>query len=436
VNDSEACTHDRASAIKSIASERRRAQSNNTAPHEGNHSITSSSDTFRIDQGDLSRQPRLRNEVLSSPASTTHHTSQVTTASNSIPWSSPNATSDLFTAPSSVISPGFTGASFNAHVAREPFSLERLAANDSSFQMISHAPFLTQVVEIFIREIDWIMDLLSGTRIHKLILQYPTQGFQGCFPSLAEDLHVLAIAMIALTAQMCPTELQAILLTMDWPVPLRELSNGGAIHSRAYNLAASRLNDPKATGEPKDWPAEHFAASYLLRIYEKNDGRARNTKENLLVDLYRLQQAGFHRLPLQRSNITEWKAEHDLLGYRLFWQYFDKDCVISWFGKVGRVINTQRAIICLRDPFGHMPIDQLCRLDFQAPATCSCLSSSQEINLSAFVGGGVRLSAITVRFSDRVSRVTSPLSSGQKMLNNWLTTLILSLPDLRKMSKQ
>ena len=287
---------------------------------------------------------------------------------------------------------------------------------------------LRPLLDTYFRELEPMNGLLHKTRVHRLMeLDQGKPLLEHCPPSLQPAMRLLLLAVVLLTAQMHPTEVEATLLSAK-PGARSGFATALSLEQAAYRAAQNSLDTMAATVPLDTWAEECFAASYLLRTYEKFAGRSLASKEGILVDMARLQQAGLHRSPrLVRSrshrrasgdvDAVPWTEEAHLLAYRVFWAYFDKDRTTAWITGAGYLLHAQHSNICLRDPFGHLEISHVaCVLPGEkgwAPDRCGCSIASMGTSLppptlSAFAGANARMGAIMGRFIDRMSALHSP----------------------------
>lgn len=287
---------------------------------------------------------------------------------------------------------------------------------------------LRPLLDTYFRELEPMSCLLHQTRVQRLMeLDQGKPLLEHCPPSLRPAMRLLLLAVVGLTAQMHPTEVEATLLSAK-PGARSGFATALSLEQAAYHAAQDSLDAMAATTPIDTWAEECFAASYLLRTYEKFAGRSLASKEGILVDMARLQQAGLHRSPrLVRSrshrrasgvvDAVPWPEEALLLAYRVFWAYFDKDRTTAWITGAGYLLHAKHSNICLRDPFGHLEISHVaCVLPGDtewAPAKCGCSIASMGTSLppptlSAFAGANVRLGAIMGRFVDQMGTLHSP----------------------------
>lgn len=222
-----------------------------------------------------------------------------------------------------------------------------------------------------------------------------------------------------------PTTIQSALILL--PSPLRKAWPLSVhVEMAACNQARDLFDRPSIT--PSKWTAEHFAASMMLRLYEKQAGQMDRCNEGVLINAAKIQSAGLHRWPRTQSSSSfidkqvGYISEEDrLLSYRVFWEAFDKERVSCWYNGWGYSIRSEQSDLCLRDPFGHATIQQLSdcdardSLEYDEASQCICLQSDNP-TLSAYAGAHARIGALCGKLYDRMGK----MRSGSRLLDEKL----------------
>lgn len=190
--------------------------------------------------------------------------------------------------------------------------------------LIAQPTFLQQVSIIYIREISWYIDMLSGTRLNRFIEERHDPSSSSSWSSLWDEIHLLALTVTALVTQTCPTDIEVALLSMN-SESRHGFRSGRAISQAAYKLASSKIEVIVIKSHPQTWPSEVFASAALLRVIEKNNFIDPSLAERYLVDISRMMKAKLHQSSIYSAIPRIWQAEHDLLAYRIFWHCFVDD---------------------------------------------------------------------------------------------------------------
>jgi hypothetical protein len=195
--------------------------------------------------------------------------------------------------------------------------------------LIAQPSFLQHVSTVYLRDISWYIDMLSDTRLQRFIDE-PHDSTSSS--TLWDEIYIHALAITALVAQTCPTDIQVTLLSMD-SASRYGFMTGRAVSQAAYNVAISRIEEMVSSKQhPQTWPSEVFASAALLRVVEKNNDPAPSLSERYLVDISRMMKAKLHQHNINRAHAQHlfvshrmWQEEHDLLAYRMFWHCYVDD---------------------------------------------------------------------------------------------------------------
>lgn len=293
------------------------------------------------------------------------------------------------------------------------------------WKLFEDSAFLHQIVDLYVKEVDWIYDIFTGSRLERLL--------KTCQDPINENLiiwnqtKIFALAILSITSQMCPTETDTILLFSEGIDVGEDKRNSGHIALAAYNESMSFIDkvghstytSSNWSLDHKVWNAEVFAASYLLRNIEKNNGQYRKQSEGVVLDLTRMQHAGMfrqgcrpclleqHWAPAGFSmTAEEWPKQHEVLSHNVFWAYYVVDRLANMAGGSAYYIQPAHTNICLNDVFGHTHIRKLNVVPDSAEQheiLCSMGVSVTQPVMTAYWGAKCRLSAVVGHFIDRLS---------------------------------
>lgn len=292
--DEEQCSFDRAHVTQKAMMQRRKREQQNKETNQQHKS-----------QSEEEATSTSKSSSSSSSSDTTHH-------QESLPLSSSTSTT-------------YEKVKKKQHDHTDTSSKDA----ESLRRLVAHPIFLERVVHIYFREIGWYTDLVSGTRLHRLVNE--RHDPRNTWPGLWKEIEILAMATTALVAQACPSDVEAVLVALP-PNARQGFCMAEVIAKTAHTTACdeiAKLNN--SSTRPQDWSTETHASSVLLRIYDKNDDLHQPIGERILLDIARLQRAKLHQINVyqQHGQINGetriWQTEHKLLGYRVFWHLLFED---------------------------------------------------------------------------------------------------------------
>lgn len=315
---------------------------------------------------------------------------------------------------------------------------------------LDHPGFLRRIFDIYIKEIDWIEELLENVRLGKILEKHPVSPRLTCSNEEWEVIHILVYAMISLTAQMCKSEFETALIHTNHEIDFiasrdqSPLSNDVQLCWSAdkfaeisQNCMHHYLNQPELAKDSRIWPAEHFAAILLYRTFQKNTTcitEGHIIHEQLLMEIQRFRLAGFQYEPrtIEADFIIGhglYPKEDKLLTYRVFWSFFGKDRFIGWSSNAGYVMAAQHCSICVRGEDGyHYTIEQMCQDEAGGDGNegvrsdCSCHLDDDSPTLNKSQITKVRIASLLGRCYDDLAAIKKkkfqwPLDA-QRLSNN------------------
>lgn len=249
----------------------------------------------------------------------------------------------------------------------------------SHFNQLIEAPFfLLRIFSLYINLVDWIGDLLKDTRMDRTIATHPCQPSREVSPILWDALEPLAYIVIAITAQMVPTEVEVILMEYSKD---NSLYTADILAQEAFRLTVEIFSYPEWFQSTNEWPPEHFAAFMMIHVFQKNSGTIGFLDSSVIIAIEGLEKAGMHREPfVQRRGVrndTIMEQERDLLIYRIFWSFFEKERVRSWYSGSPARFKAEDYRICLRgEDQSHISLNSLLS-DSNTANTCMCTTKTQ-----------------------------------------------------------
>ncbi|PWN32767.1 uncharacterized protein FA14DRAFT_157465 [Meira miltonrushii] len=340
------------------------------------------------------------------------------------------------------------------------------------WKFLEEPTFLHQVVDLYVKEADWIFELYNGSRLERLLKTCTDPINENAL--IWKQTKIFALAILAITAQMCPTETETILLFCEGLDAGEDKRNSGHIALAAYNECVRSIDEigdstPVASNwslDHKMWNAEVFAASYLLRNVEKNNGQYRKQSEGVVLDLTRMQHAGMfrqgcrpclleqHWAPAGFSLTSQdWPKQHEVLSHNVFWAYYVLDRLANMLGGSAYYIQPAHTNICLNDVFGHTHIRKLNVIPNSAEqheVLCSMGVSVTQPIMSAYSGAKCRFSAVCGHFIDRLAamytlnfswpsdaeRLVSDLERDMKIFDSYIIPMLDDPADRFAKAKQ
>lgn len=282
--------------------------------------------------------------------------------------------------------------------------------------------FLLRIFSIYINNVDWIGDLLKNTRIDRTIATYPCQPSREISPILWEALEPLAYIIIAITAQMMPTEVEVILME---EMEGNTLFNADLLAHEAFNAATHELSQPELIENIREWPPEHFAAFMMTHVFQKNSGDEATLNSNSIIAIEGLQQAGMHREPfLSRLGVRHdsiMEHERDLLVYRIFWSYFEKDRVRSWYSGLPPGFGNDNNGICLRGEGGsHASLNDILS-NSVSTSTCACAANNSPM-LSKFAFMQAKIGILIGRYYELLTNMSQRITHNNTDIARYLVS--------------
>jgi hypothetical protein len=290
---------------------------------------------------------------------------------------------------------------------------------------LARPSFLREIVDLYSREIDWIWELLQHSRLERLIREY--DDFVHEAPQLWDQIKVFAMAILAVTAQLSPTDVEVIIMCDgDMTDNAKDIAQRAyeAVQSYIASLADSESSLSSWSLSKRQWSAEVFAASYLMRNYEKHTGAYRKQAENLVVDLARMQHAGYMQQPCRPCEMSkqwqlveqavdphDWPTNHDFLAHNVFWAYYTLDRLSTVAAGSTYTLQSIHADVCLNDVFGHTHISHLDKVLSKDAENLFCSEGAADPDRpvqSSYSGAKCRFAAVASHFADRLTAMRSP----------------------------
>lgn len=340
------------------------------------------------------------------------------------------------------------------------------------WKLLEESTFLHQIVDLYGKEVDWIYEIYPGSRLERLLKSSTDPIKENVL--IWKQTKIFALAILAITAQMCPTETDTILLFCEGLNAGEDKRDSVHIALAAYKECLRFIDeigdsDSAASNwslDHKVWNAEVFAASYLLRNIEKNNGQYRKQSEGVVLDLTRMQHAGMFRQGCKPClleqhwapagfllTVQDWPKQHEVLSHNVFWAYYVLDRLANMLGGSAYYIQPAHTNICLNDVFGHTHIRKLNVIPNSAEqheVLCSMGVSITQPIMSAYSGAKCRFSAVCGHFIDRLAamytlnfswpsdaeRLVSDLERDLKIFDSYIIPMLDDPADRSAKAKQ
>lgn len=343
---------------------------------------------------------------------------------DSSPWHlTPPSSHTSTTTPESKLTPGSKSDSNPALIGQEVQSSAMHAPPQKSIRsssvpqditkLVREQNFLTRVMSIWFRDIDWMLSLIRGSEFEKIMTSD--------LDFINSDAHMkrfggLIYAMVGLCALMFPTDVEGCLVCMVSDTERHGFYTASSVRLAAFAKTDQWLDElARESASVSTWNGEVFQTALLHGMHIKYTGNWNLYREVSSRDMDRVQRAGYHNLSEMVANGL---SDDEIVARNaVFWRFFCHDRISSLFDGVPYTIQARNADMWLFEA-GDEPvhIKYLCRdsgagalpdrTSNERPPVSAELARKLEGILSPYTVAMTKLAALAGRCSDRLNSMS------------------------------